>query len=361
MSGSLELNNTNYQERAIRASIVDGYVSQKALHVPEGAAIDVEADPAAIFTRTREQLRAIYAEPAGKLALSRVLEQQRQLHPDGEVTATFIRTDKAKVMNERICAALWPEDDSVFDAVSALAKPLAPRAGSDRVRLNTLPILTTLKHTWARLAALENMHVESGSALTLPDYVHETWESGLLPVKIIAPPKSEVKPEGIVEVTPEGKVEPKPKSGVPSTKSKSTKETVTEPKPDRIRETALAEPSPAAKTILETAPDPEPTLEAAQTSTACRLPEFMWGEDMLAMLVNLSPKAGRVMQVFMDSRPRPGAIFDDAANTLGLTRFEMAMQIKDVLVLARDYLTTNQYVQLQGMVRGRLPRTGLKW
>lgn len=182
-------NITARQERAIRTAIVEPYLVQKALYDPEGSAAMGEVDPMLVFEDTRRTLRTIYTMPAGKLALSGALEQQKVVQPDGSSDFVFVRKI-GKTVDARLQAVLWPTTDSVTSAVYSVAPKGARRS------IN--PVMATLKQTWARLAALEYDHEQSGSSLTLPRYIRETWHSRMLPQKVIKEPTPAPLPKGTI-------------------------------------------------------------------------------------------------------------------------------------------------------------------
>jgi len=189
MDKSPEAATMDRQERAIRTAIVEPYIAQKALYDPAGSEAAAEVDPVLLFGLTRQQLRPIYAKPAGKLALSKALEQRKVVQPNGTSSYEFVRKTPGEEVDKRIQAVLWPKQHSILAAVHSVI----PK----RSRSTTL-VLATLRHTWARLAALENEHKESESPLTLAGFICEIWEPKMLPPKVIKPLKPPKPPKSNV-------------------------------------------------------------------------------------------------------------------------------------------------------------------
>ncbi len=167
-------------ELRIREIIAAPYLDrQEELHERTGERYYDDANALETFNRIQSGIRSLYAEPAGKLALSKNLWQYSAVEPDtGEVAWKFRHPEEGKRLANRIEGALAPTGEPILPGIqNAAQNEIAGNISPSQQKSKFTWVVKGLQKIWKHYGSLEEEHRAAETPLPFTEYILESRRS----------------------------------------------------------------------------------------------------------------------------------------------------------------------------------------
>jgi len=169
-SGPMELAEVHVRE-VIAASYIE---RQEELFARTGERFHSGESPCETFDRIQQSVRMLYAEPAGKLALSKALWQRGSIDSKtGETTWKFRHPDRGERLAKRLESVLIPVGEPVLPRIEKVAKDelvYNPRLKNPNIER----VVCALQRIWTNYGALEEEHRTAEPGMSFIEYILQT-------------------------------------------------------------------------------------------------------------------------------------------------------------------------------------------